>query len=267
MTFLKRKEFNMVSFDKMHGNGNDFIVLNSIENPYKLSQLKSKKLCKRNFDIGFDQVILIQLPKKDDYDFSTRFFNADGSEASMCLNGIRCAASYIWRNNFAPKKSITFKTKNSLVVCEPHKNQIKASLQMPSVHIDTKLELKISKFISGKFIIVNAGNMHLCIKSSSVKNKNLNLIYKNLEKIIKPSGINLTIYKVIGQTAEIRTYENGVGETFSCGSASLAVASLCIKDKFKTVSPGGELSFINKNGANIEMMGPAKYVYSGKVDV
>ena len=257
----------MINFDKMHGNGNDFIVLNSIENSYKLTKSKISKLSNRNFGIGFDQVILIEPPKKDDYDFSTRFFNADGGEASMCLNGIRCAASYIWRKNFAPKKSITFKTKNRFVVCDSYKNQIKAKLQMPFIHNDNKLELKISKFISDKFIMVNAGNMHLCITSSSVKNKNLNLIYKNLERIIKPNGINLSIYKVSGKTAEMRTYENGVGETFSCGSASLAVASLCIKDKFKTVSPGGELNFIKKNGANIEMMGPAAYIYSGEVDV
>ena len=95
----------MISFDKMHGNGNDFIVLNSIDNTHKLSKSKIKKLSDRNFGIGFDQVILIGPPTKDSFDFSIRFFNADGGEASMCLNGIRCAASYVWRNNFAPKKS------------------------------------------------------------------------------------------------------------------------------------------------------------------
>ena len=102
----------MINFDKMHGNGNDFIVINTIENTYKLSKSKIKILSDRNFGIGFDQVILIGPPTKDSFDFSIRFFNADGGEASMCLNGIRCAASYIWRNNFAPKKSIIFKTKN-----------------------------------------------------------------------------------------------------------------------------------------------------------
>ena len=100
----------MINFDKMHGNGNDFIVINTIENTYKLSKSKIKKLSDRNFGVGFDQVISIGPPTKDSFDFSIRFFNADGGEASMCLNGIRCAASYVWRNNFAPKKSITFIT-------------------------------------------------------------------------------------------------------------------------------------------------------------
>ena len=102
----------MINFDKMHGNGNDFIVYNIIESNKKLSKSKIQKLSNRNSGIGFDQAIQIGLPKKDNIDFSIRFFNADGGEASMCLNGIRCAASYVWQNNFAPKKSIIFKTKN-----------------------------------------------------------------------------------------------------------------------------------------------------------
>ena len=257
----------MINFDKMHGNGNDFIVINTIENTYKLSKSKIKKLSDRNFGIGFDQVISIGPPTKDSFDFSIRFFNADGGEASMCLNGIRCAASYVWRNNFAPKKSIIFKTKNRHVLCEPFKNQVKALLEIPSPYIDTKLHSKLAKLISDKFDLVDAGNMHLCIKSPSIKKKDLDSIYKNLEKLIKPFGFNLSIYKVSKNIAEMRTYENGVGETFSCGSAALAVTSLCIKNKFKTISPGGELNFIKKNNANIEMMGPAKYIYSGNIDV
>ena len=257
----------MINFDKMHGNGNDFIVINSIENNYKLSKSRIKKLSDRNFGIGFDQVILICPPTKDNFDFAIRFFNADGSEASMCLNGIRCAASYVWRNNFAPKKSITFKTKNRLVLCDPFKDQVKALLEMPSLYIDTKLHSKLAKLISDKFDLVDAGNMHLCIKSSSIKKKDLDSIYMSLERLIKPFRFNLSIYKVSKDIAEIRTYENGVGETFSCGSAAFAVTSLCIKNKFKTISPGGELNFIKKNNANIEMMGPAKYIYSGNIDV
>ena len=153
------------------------------------------------------------------------------------------------------------------MLCEPFNNQVKVLLEKPSAYIDTKLHSKLAKLISDKFHLVDAGNMHLCIKSPSIKKKDLDSIYKNLEKLIKPFGFNLSIYKVSKNIAEMRTYENGVGETFSCGSAALAVTSLCIKNKFKTISPGGELNFIKKNNANIEMMGPAKYIYSGNIDV
>ena len=163
----------MINFDKMHGNGNDLIVINTIENTHKLSKSKIKKLSDRNFGIGFDQVISIGPPTRDSFDFSIRFFNADGGEASMCLNGIRCAASYVWRNNFAPKKSISFKTKSRHVLCEPFNNQVKVLLEKPSAYIDPKLHSKLAKLISDKFHLVDAGNMHLCIKSSSIKNKDL----------------------------------------------------------------------------------------------
>jgi len=93
----------MTNFDKMHGSGNDFVVINSIEKKLVLKKSLIKKLSDRNSGIGFDQLILINVPTKDNHDFAVKFFNADGGEASMCLNGIRSAASYIWRHNFAPK--------------------------------------------------------------------------------------------------------------------------------------------------------------------
>ena len=93
----------MTNFDKMHGNGNDFVVVNSIEKNLVLKKSLIKKLSDRNCGIGFDQLITINAPKKDGYDFLVAFYNSDGGKASMCLNGIRAAASYIWKHNFAPK--------------------------------------------------------------------------------------------------------------------------------------------------------------------
>ena len=78
--------------------------------------------------------------------------------------------------------------------------------------------------------------MHLCIKQSSIKNEDINALYKNLARYIKSLKCNLSIYRISKEQIDIRTYENGVGETLSCGSASLAVASLCIKDKCKVKS-------------------------------
>ena len=241
-------------------------VINSIENTYKLSKSKIKKLSDRNFGVGFDQVISIGPPTKDSFDFSIRFFNADGGEASMCLNGIRCAASYVWRNNFAPKKSIIIKTKNRLVICKPVGNKIRVNIKVSDVYKNDSLYKKISGDISHKFDFVDSGNMHLCIKQSSIKNEDINALYKNLTRYIKPLRCNLSIYKVSKDNIDIRTYENGVGETLSCGSASLAVASLCIKDKCRVKSSGGALDFKKKNNDTMEMIGPAEFVFSGSFD-
>ena len=256
----------MTSFDKMHGNGNDFVVVNSIEKDLVLRKSLIKKLSDRNFGVGFDQLILINVPTKDNHDFSVKFFNADGSEASMCLNGIRSAASYIWRHDFAPKKSIVIKTKSRLVICEPIRNNIRVHIKISDIYKNDSLYKKISSAISHKFDFVDSGNMHLCIKQSSIKNEDINALYKNLTRYIKPLRCNLSIYKVSKDNIDIRTYENGVGETLSCGSAALAVASLCIKDKCRVKSSGGALDFKKKNNDTMEMIGPAEFVFSGSFD-
>ena len=96
----------MINFVKMHGNGNDFIMVNSLEQDFKPKKALIRRLGDRNLGIGFDQMIHIGLPTKDNKDFYIKFYNADGSQANMCLNGIRCAASYIWDQKFAPNLNL-----------------------------------------------------------------------------------------------------------------------------------------------------------------
>ena len=103
---------------------------------------------------------------------------------------------------------------------------------------------------------------------NSISKDDLSALYKKLEKNIKPLGINLSIYKNVKEIAEIRTYENGVGETLSCGSASLSVSSLLLKGKINKLrirSFGGELKFVKSN-ESILMTGPTAFVYSGNIN-
>ena len=257
-----------LNFEKWHGNGNDFIIINSIEDELKITRNKIIKISDRNIGIGFDQLIKIDLPTKPNHDFFIRFFNADGSEAGMCLNGIRCAAKYIWNNSFAPIGTVNFQTKTKNIICEPKaKKMIQVHIEPPDKIEHKSLYNKLKNKGVNNFFISNIGNTHLCIKMKSIKKINLNEIYNNLEGIIKQLDINLSIFKKNGNNIDIRTYENGVGETLSCGSAALCVASYFIKDKLlKVRSIGGELDFEkNKNG--ILMAGPASYIYRGNISV
>ena len=255
-----------LNFEKWHGNGNDFIIINSIEDELKITRNKIIKISDRNIGIGFDQLIKIDLPTKPNHDFFIRFFNADGSEAGMCLNGIRCAAKYIWNNSFAPIGTVNFQTKTKNIVCEPKaRKMIQVHIEPPDKIEHKSLYNKLKNKGVNNFFISNIGNNHLCIKMKSIKKVNLNEKYKNLEGIIKELDINLSIFKKNGNNIDIRTYENGVGETLSCGSAALCVASYFIKDKLlKIRSIGGELDFEkNKNG--ILMAGPASFIYRGNI--
>ena len=259
----------MISFDKMHGNGNDFIILNSIETDFVPSKAFIKKNSDRKFGIGFDQLILVKLPNKEDSDFFIKFFNADGGEADMCLNGIRCAVSYIWKHSFAPKRPLVLETNKKVLICKPSGRNIQSSFEMPLEVNNQKLYSSIKKHLKDeKFFIVDVGNKHLCIKKRNIKKEDLNLLYSKLEKIIKPYKINLSIFKQSKELVEIRTYENGVGETLSCGSASASVSSLCLGGKINkvtVVSSGGEIKF-TKSNHDILMTGPSAHIFSGDID-
>tara|TARA_B000000475_G_scaffold246310_1_gene219957 strand:+ start:5482 stop:6264 length:783 start_codon:yes stop_codon:yes gene_type:complete len=259
----------MINFEKWHGNGNDFVIINSIEQKINLKKSSIKNIADRNKGIGFDQLIHVCLPTKDDKDFFVRFYNSDGSEAGMCLNGIRCASRYLWKNTFTPLKNIRIQTKTKDLLCSPV-SMNKASVLVDYPHSINKINLikKIKKKIKREFFLLNFGNNHLCINMNSIDKVDLNLIYRDLEKLIKEFDINLSIFKKNKTSVDIRTFENGVGETLSCGSASLSVASHYLNNGFKSIkisSMGGDLIFRDvKNG--ILMTGPTSFSYEGNVN-
>ena len=119
-----------------------------------------------------------------------------------------------------------------------------------------------------KFFFSNIGNNHLCIEKKSIERLNLDDLYKGLDATLKKFDINLSIFKKNQDDIQIRTYENGVGETLSCGSASLCVATKFLnqnQSKLKVSSMGGELRFkLDKNG--ILMSGPASFSYKGNIN-
>ena len=259
----------MIKFEKWHGNGNDFFIINSIEQKIKLKKSFIKDIADRNKGVGFDQLIHVCLPTKDNKDFFVRFYNSDGSEAGMCLNGIRCASKYVWKNAFAPLGNIRIQTKTKNLLCSTaSKNKASVLVDYPSSINEIDLYKKIKRKVNREFFLSNIGNNHLCIKMNSIEKVDLILIYQDLEKLIKKFDINLSIFKKTKASVDIRTYENGVGETLSCGSASLSIASHYLNKGFKSIkisSMGGDLIFRDvKDG--ILMTGPTSFSYEGNVN-
>ena len=255
----------MIKFAKMHGNGNDFVMVNSLEKEFNPKKPLIKKLGDRNLGIGFDQMIHIGAPSKDNRDFTVKFYNADGGQANMCLNGVRCAATYVWNNKFAPQRTLTFQTKRIDIECRPLKEGVELSLKNPKHFVSQDLEKKLSKIIKTPFNLIDSGNLHLCLQKKSIDEFDLNGLYRKLEPLLRPLGINLSIYSKDNSSYRIRTYENGAGETLSCGSASFSVAYLCLINEIKKTtikSSGGSIKFM-KLDDRILMSGPTKFVYSG----
>ena len=173
----------MINFENWHGNGNDFLIINSIEQSIKLTKSFTKTILDRNEGIGFDQLIVIGLPTKYDHDFFVRFYNSDSSEASMCLNGIRCASSYIWKNSLAPIKKIFFKTKHVDIKCFPENNKhVSVIIKKPKDMQNIQLKKKLDKVLKHDFFLLNIGNKHLVISENSIEKLTRVRLYEELKK-------------------------------------------------------------------------------------
>lgn len=252
----------------MHGNGNDFVIMNSIDSNVSLTKDFIKNIASRENGIGFDQLILVEPPKNHEHDFLIRFFNADGGEAMMCLNGIRCASRYIWKGNYAPTRKMILETLNRITLVEPlGETKVIATIETPNFYKNLKLELSLKKLINTPFSLIDAGNLHLCIETDNLDNLKLKEIYKKIESIIKPHQINVSVYKKNLNNINIATYENGVGVTLSCGSAAASVAFLNFKEglALDIISEGGSLNFLMANDKLI-MQGPTEFSFNGVIN-
>ena len=250
----------------MHGNGNDFIVLENLTKTNLLSKSQIIKMGDRKKGLGFDQLITINPPKNSEHDFYIKFFNSDGSEADMCMNGVRSVGAFIWEAGLAPKKFLLLSTKSKPVLVEPSKNKkVKVVLDFPTQENIPKSEAKfIEKFGIKKYKFINAGNKHLIIKTKRVFSYDLDLLCSSLRKRKFFTDVNISLFSKYTKNLELRTNEAGAGETLSCGSASAATASFNINNKryLKIISAGGELS-LRKINDKLEMIGPAVFVCEG----
>ena len=160
-------------------------------------------------------------------------------------------------------------TKAGIVECIPSgKTKVSVFIKNPVDINKPQLQKALTKKFSNSFNLLNIGNNHLCIKMESISKVDLANIYKELPKLAKDIDINLSIYKKEKNKINIRTYENGVGETLSCGSASLSVASIFIdnaKTPIEVSSFGGKLNFKKYNNG-ILMTGPTSFIFKGNID-
>lgn len=276
-----------MNFTKMHGLGNDFIIVaGERQLPGNASEL-ALELCNRFFGIGADGLVYI-LPS-DNADFSMRIINSDGSEAEQCGNAIRCVAKYVYDNGMIGKTEITIETlgagvqKVDLTVNEGKVQSVRvdmgepilAGLQVPTtVDADTVINHPIE--VDGKtfnFTAVSMGNPHCVIYVDDAVGFDLETWGPKLETHpMFPRRINVEFVTVNSRThTDMRVWERGAGPTLACGTGACAtlVASVLTgaTDRSATVSlKGGDL-FIEWNEADnhVYMTGPAAEVFTGKL--
>ena len=281
-----------IDFVKMHGLGNDFILIDCLSKPVGDSSFLSylaKRLCNRNFGIGADGLILILPSSKAD--LRMRIFNYDGSEAQMCGNGIRCFAKYAYENKLVSKNKFTVETLAGIIIPELTitNNKIlgvKVNMGTPKLRrreipmngkntlTVVNETLKINPEQTFKITCVSMGNPHCITFVNDVQSISVDEIGPKIEnQPLFPEKTNVEFIQVLNkQEINFRVWERGVGETLACGTGACAalVAAVLNKktDREATIHlPGGALNIQWADDRHVYMTGPAELVFRGEMIV
>lgn len=288
----------MLEFTKMQGIGNDYVYIDctkkELEKPEKISQIVSD----RHFGIGSDGLILILNSKVAD--FKMEIYNADGSQAEMCGNGIRCVAKFVYDKGLTEKTKLKIETLAGIKELELNvengkvKN-VKVDMGEPileaekiPVYIDEKMKaegvmptsviknLKLEAYNQNfTFTCVSMGNPHAITFIDNVEKfdvKKFGSVFEVAKAFPKKSNIEF-VEIIDKENINMRVWERGSGETMACGTGSCASVVACIlnnktSNKVKVHLLGGELYIEwNKENNHIYMTGPAEIVFEGKIDI
>lgn len=258
-------------FTKMHGLGNDYLYVYG-EVPENISEL-SQYLSERHFGAGSDGMIYIS--KSNIADFKMRIFNADGSEAKMCGNGIRCVGKYVYDKGYTDKKQLTVETLSGIKTLELHivgekVKSVTVSMGKAVAEKPKTLDVDGEKV---ELIPVSVGNPHAVIFVDDIETAPLTTLGPKIERHPEfPDGVNVEFVQVINEeTIRMRVWERGSGVTMACGTGACAStmaaisAGYCRYDETVSVKLDGGTLKIRIDGDNeVQMTGPAKFVYEGE---
>ncbi|WP_444903632.1 diaminopimelate epimerase [Microbulbifer sp. ANSA002] len=274
-----------VKFSKMHGLGNDFVMLDGISQRLKLSPDKIRRIADRRLGIGCDQVLLAEPPRGPEADFRYRIFNADGGEVENCGNGARCFARFVRERRLTGKKRLKVETAAGMLhlrvldndqvsvdmgapVLEPEKIPFNADRRADSY----LLEASDETFTIGA---VSMGNPHAILLVDDIHSAPVVTLGPLIEAHPRfPQKVNVGFLQVDSRSqAQLRVFERGVGETHACGTgacAAMVYAHLrdLVDEQVEIRLPGGSLT-IHWSGPNqpVTMTGPATTVFHGQIIV
>ena len=261
-------------FTKMHGLGNDYLYVFG-EVPGNIVDV-CRKLSDRHFGAGSDGMIYIS--PSDAADFKMRIFNADGSEAKMCGNGIRCVGKYVYDKGYTDKTHLTIDTLSGIKTLDLKVDGGKvvgASVDMGKANVEKELTLNADgKEITGT--PVSVGNPHFVIFVDDAEAVPLDKVGPVIEKHEAfPAGVNVEfVQQLQDDTLRMRVWERGSGITLACGTGACASASAAVSrgicragEPIAVVLDGGELEIVVSPEYDITMTGPAAIVYEGEADI
>ena len=272
-----------MQFSKMHGLGNDFVVVDGVTQNVFFTSETIQRLADRHRGIGFDQLLLVEPPYDPELDFHYRIFNADGSEVSQCGNGARCFARFVTLKGLTNKKDIAVSTqKGNMVLTVKDDNQIRVNMGEP-IWEPAKIPFTANKFEKNYILrttvqtvlcgAVSMGNPHCVVQVEDIQTANVEQLGPLLENHERfPERVNAEFMQVVNRKhIKLRVYERGAGETQACGSGACAAVAVGIMqgvldNEVQVDLPGGSLTIEwQGEGHPLYMTGSATHVYDGVI--
>ncbi|WP_341313654.1 diaminopimelate epimerase [Paraburkholderia sp. IMGN_8] len=283
-----------LKFTKMHGAGNDFVVLDGYTQPVNLTPERVRALADRHFGVGADQLLLVEKPTLDGVDFRYRIFNCDGGEVEHCGNGARCFVKFVRDTGLTDKRSVRVQVQNGTItltmqdngevlvdmgtpVFEPARVPFDAKgLEGRSEGADTLWPLDVNS-VTRWISVVSMGNPHAVQVVDDVEDFPVLTDGPVIERHARfPQRVNAGFMQIVGRSEiKLRVYERGAGETLACGTGACAAVAAGIRRGLLDApvlvhTHGGKLTISwdsTREAAPLLMAGPAATVFEGEIEL
>lgn len=273
----------LLRFTKMHGLGNDFMVLDLVSQHAHVTPKHARQWGDRNTGVGFDQLLLVEAPTNPDVDFRYRIFNSDGSEVEQCGNGARCFARFVLDKRLTTKKRIRVETKSGVIELDVRNDgQVRVDMGPPRfVPADIPFQAQAQALaytleVDGQALEIAAlsmGNPHSVLRVEDVNSAPVRELGPKIENHPRfPARVNAGFLQVLDRHhGKLRVWERGAGETQACGTGACAAAVAAIAQGWmdspvELELPGGRLTLEWAGpGQPVMMTGPAARVFEGQV--
>lgn len=275
----------ILKFTKMHGAGNDFVVLDGVRQQIRLAPEQLRLLADRHFGVGCDQILLVETAQHPEADFRYRIFNADGGEVEQCGNGARCFVRFVHDKGLTHKREITAETMSGLISPRLEDDgRVTVDMGEPvfeaaRIPFDSDSDAVIQPLeVNGGTVQISAlsmGNPHAVQVVEDVKQTPVVALGSLIERHPRfPNRVNAGFMQVVDRGhIRLRVYERGAGETLSCGTGACAAVVTGIRrgllDNNVLVATRGGVLNIGWAGANapVLMTGPAITVFEGEINI
>jgi diaminopimelate epimerase len=274
-----------LTFTKMQGAGNDFVMIDGFSAPISLTSTQIKKIANRHFGVGCDQLLIVEKATQTNVDFKYRIFNADGGEVEQCGNGARCFVRFVLAKGLTQKHEIIVETASGLITLTLRDDkQVTVNMGAPifePAKIPFIAEKKLTTYALQAnnhavcMAVLSMGNPHAVILVDDIETANVAELGPQIESHTSfPQRVNVGFMQVVNaHEIKLRVYERGAGETLSCGTGACAAAVSGIqlgelKSPVQVNTRGGKLN-IEWAGETepVMMTGAAEIVFEGSINI